>query len=78
MYFCHRMCPCSFHPPTNADGIHECPKYNYSEIFDHPTYESIAKVPSRNPTDGSLKRGVDGEYVYENTNVTSTIPNIDF
>ena len=72
----NQFCPPIAGLPANEDTTQRAPKKNYKEEFDRPPFLQQVKVP-KNHLIGRTMRDYDGNVLYEVTNSTDSVPNID-
>ena len=72
----HQLRPPIAGLPANEDTTQIAPKKNYKEDFDRPTFVQQVKFPKKNLI-GITIQDSSGNFLYEVTNSTDTVPNID-
>lgn len=72
----HQICSPIAGLPTNEDTTKRAPKKNYKEMFDRLYFVQQFRVPKKNLI-GRTMQDSDGDYLFEVTNSTDTVPNID-
>ena len=72
----HQFCPPIAGLPANEETTQRSTKKNYKEEFHRPPFVKQVKFPKSNLI-GRTLRDSDGKFLYEVTNSTDTVPNID-